>query len=148
MKPLGILIFGPPASGKGTQGELLSDNSELYHFSTGDMFRTLKEKNDLNRLEQGILDTMTIDDGNYVSDKQTMNLFKQRIGELKKSKLLLDGIPRTLAQVEVLNKLINVQALLYIQAPEKELIKRSLKRGRIDDKKFKFTKQLKIIKGF
>lgn len=146
MKPKGILIFGPPASGKGTQGELLSENSEFYHFSTGEMFRELKEKNNLNELEKDILKTMTIDDGNYVSDKQTLELFKQKIKELKKSKILLDGIPRTLIQVNPLNEIINIQALLYIQVPEEELIKRSLNRGRVDDTKEIIKKRLKIYK--
>jgi adenylate kinase len=146
MKHSGILIFGPPASGKGTQGELLSNNSKLYHFSTGEMFRALKEKENLTELEQEILDTMTIDDGNYVNDQQTLNLFKQRIQELQQQTLLLDGIPRTLAQIDPLNEIIDVKALLYVKVPEEELIRRSLNRGRIDDTEKIIKKRLKIYK--
>ncbi len=147
MKPSAILIFGPPASGKGTQGELISTNTNFYHFSTGDMFRALKEKQDLNELEQDILNTMTIDDGNFVSDEQTLKLFQQRLEELQKSKLLVDGIPRTIEQVNPFNALINVQALLYVQVPEEELIRRSLNRGRVDDTEEIIKKRLEIYKN-
>jgi adenylate kinase len=146
MKQSGILIFGPPASGKGKQGELLSENSNLYHFSTGDMFRELKEKQNLNPLEQNILNTMTIDDGNFVSDQQTLDLFKQKIQELQQYTLLLDGIPRTPIQVNPLNNLINIQALIYLQVPKEELIQRSLKRGRVDDTNEIIKKRLQIYK--
>nr|MBA4404724.1 hypothetical protein [Nanoarchaeum sp.] len=145
MKYSGILMFGPPASGKGSQAQLLASNLGFYHFSTGEMFRSLKEKKRLNKLEQEILDTMTIDQGNYVSDKQTLALFKQRVYELPiEQKLLLDGIPRTLAQVNPLNKIVDVIALIYIQVPEQELIQRSLKRGRVDDGEGVVKKRLKI----
>jgi len=144
----GILIFGPPASGKGSQAQLLESNLGFYHFSTGEMFRSLKEKKKLNKLEQEILETMTIDQGNYVSDKQTIELFAQRLIRLKPTqKLLLDGIPRTLAQVDPLNKLVNIEALIYIQVPEQELIKRALNRGRVDDTEETIKRRLEIYKN-
>ena len=141
----GILIFGPPASGKGTQAQLLASNVGFYHLSTGEMFRSLKEKSKLNALEKEILRTMTIDGGDYVSDKQTIELFAQRLIKLKPTqKLLLDGIPRTLGQVDPLNQLVNIEALIYIQVPEQELIRRALKRGRVDDTEKTVKKRLKI----
>lgn len=141
----GILIFGPPASGKGTQARLLAEKYSFYHFSTGEMFRELKEKKDLNKLEKQILETMTIDHGNYVSDEQTIALFKQRLIKLKhKQKLILDGIPRTIGQVDPLNQLVDVEALIYIQVPEHELVRRALARGRVDDTEQVVKKRLRV----
>jgi adenylate kinase len=142
----GILLFGPPASGKGTQGEMLAKSIGLYHFSTGDMFRELKDKKDLNELEQEILKTMTIDDGNFVSDEQTMKLFQQKMKEISQSRILLDGMPRTLYQVDKLNEIVEVKALLYIDVPEEELVRRSLNRGRVDDTEAIIKKRLQTYK--
>ncbi len=141
-----ILIFGPPGSGKGTQAERLAENLDLHHFSTGDMFRELKEKEDLDELEQEILNTMTIDDGNFVSDEQTMKLFGKRLTEFPEKKLLLDGIPRTIAQADELNNLVDVEKLIYLDVPDEELVRRILLRGRVDDTEETVKKRIEIYR--
>ena len=146
MKPQSILIFGPPGSGKGSQAVQLAGKLDLCHFSTGDMFRGLKEKADLDELEQEILNTMTIDDGNLVSDEQTIKLFGKRLDELPDKKLLLDGIPRTENQANQLNELVDVEFLIYLDVPDEELVRRILDRGRVDDTEETVKKRIQIFK--
>ena len=66
-----ILIFGKPGSGKGTQADFLKDKYDLYHISTGDLFR----KNILNKTDLGIEAKSFLDNGDLVPDIVTCLLY-------------------------------------------------------------------------
>ncbi|MEE9525468.1 MAG: nucleoside monophosphate kinase [Candidatus Woesearchaeota archaeon] len=135
-----ILIFGPPGVGKGTQSEILVDTGSFFHFSTGDMFRDLDPDSDLGKEIHSY-----IDHGNYVPDESTIRLFDktlenyigQGIYKPDEKDLILDGIPRTVPQIPLMNKRVNIRRILFLNAQDEILIQRLQERavleGRPDD---------------
>ena len=134
-----LIILGPPGAGKGTQAERISAAHEIPHISTGDIFRAnIKNETELGKQVKSILDA-----GGYVSDDLTNAIVADRLAQDDaKGGFLLDGYPRTLAQVEALDALLSdndqsLDAVLELVVDDEELIKRLLKRaetsGRTDD---------------
>lgn len=141
-----ILIFGPPYIGKGTQAKLLGKNEKYLHFSSGDMLRGLRDNPEMADSEIGKKVKELIDHGHYAPDDLTMELFKKTLQEYEKSGrydpskqiLILDGIPRTPPQVDLINPYIEVSKILYLISTDNDiLIGRAKKRadieGRADD---------------
>jgi len=140
-----ILMFGAPGSGKGTQAQLLANDKKYFHFSTGNMFRALRKTPELASSELGKRILTLIDGGNYVPDQETVDLFRSNLQDLKnkgiltlETILLLDGIPRTIPQVSLINDFINVRKIIYLDCDnDQEMIERIIKRavieGRPDD---------------
>jgi len=138
-----ILLFGAPGTGKGTQGQILSTVPGFSHLSTGDMFRGLDKESDLGKeflkySTQGLL----------VPDDFTIRLWSDYVAGLITSSsydpdrqfLVLDGIPRTRAQAELMSDRINVHAVIHLNCQDREelvkrLIARAAKSGRPDDAK-------------
>jgi adenylate kinase len=109
--PLGrawrIVLIGPPGVGKGTQAERLNERLGACHLSTGDIFRAARccDEHDLSPAMQDALGCMKR--GELVPDKTVLNLIGERLRCLNCSGgFLLDGFPRTVAQAEVLEKLL------------------------------------------
>lgn len=134
-----LIILGPPGAGKGTQAERITAAHEIPHISTGDIFRAnIKNETELGKQVKSILDA-----GGYVSDDLTNAIVADRLAQDDaKDGFLLDGYPRTLAQVEALDALLSdndqsLDAVLELVVDDEELIKRLLKRaetsGRTDD---------------
>lgn len=134
-----LIILGPPGAGKGTQAERITAVHEIPHISTGDIFRAnIKNETELGKQVKSILDA-----GGYVSDDLTNAIVADRLAQDDaKDGFLLDGYPRTLAQVEALDALLadndqSLDAVLELVVDDEELIKRLLKRaetsGRTDD---------------
>ncbi|MFT4552681.1 MAG: adenylate kinase [Chlamydiales bacterium] len=136
-----ILIFGPPGAGKGTLGSFLSSAGSQFHLSSGDIFRGLSPESPAGKLyykyaSKGLLvpDEVTIEIWrNYVSGLIATNRYFP-----KQQYLLLDGIPRTLSQAEILDEYIDVKHIVVLKMEnEKELITRMQRRasieGRADD---------------
>ena len=129
---LNVVIFGKPGSGKGTQANFLKDKYDLYHISTGDLFR----KNILNETDLGIEAKSFLDNGDLVPDIVTIKMLENEVTENKGVKgFIFDGFPRTLNQAESLdvflesvNQKINVTIALEVD--EDELITRLLDRGK------------------
>ena len=127
-----VVIFGKPGSGKGTQANFLKDKYDLYHISTGDLFR----KNILNETDLGIEAKSFLDNGDLVPDIVTIKMLENEVTENKGVKgFIFDGFPRTLNQAESLdiflesvNQKINVTIALEVD--EDELITRLLDRGK------------------
>ncbi len=133
-----ILLFGPPGSGKGTQGKLLSTVAQHYHLSSGDIFRGLSADSPAGKLyaryaHQGLL----------VPDDVTIEICCGYIEELIASKryvpsrqfLLLDGLPRTKKQAEMLDRYIDVKKIIVFDVPSKEvLIERLMKRAQLENR--------------
>ena len=102
-KPLFIILFGAPGSGKGTQAALLSSKYHFVHISTGDMFR----ENIKNNTPIGIKAKEYMDKGELVPDSVVIEMLKQRLAQPDcKAGVLLDGFPRNVAQAEALEAVL------------------------------------------
>jgi adenylate kinase len=127
-----IVLFGPPGAGKGTQSEGLIKKYTLSHISTGDLFRKhLKEGSALGKLAQQYMDH-----GNLVPDQVVIDMVDDRIkSDAKVNGYIFDGFPRTVAQAEALDKLMNgkgtpISCMIALEVSKEELVKRLLNRGK------------------
>ncbi|MGO3152450.1 MAG: adenylate kinase [Galactobacter sp.] len=134
-----LLIVGPPGSGKGTQASRITAALGVVAISTGDIFRAnVKELTPL-----GIEAKKYMDAGDYVPDSVTNEMVRDRLAQDDVANgFLLDGYPRTLAQVDELDDILksngeSLDAVILLTADEGELVARLLKRaeieGRADD---------------
>jgi len=125
---MNILIFGVQGSGKSTVGRYIAKKLNIPFIATGDIFRKLREE----QFTLGGLVRDKIDKGFLVLDEPTMGIVNQRLNEKDtESGFVLDGAPRNLKQVEMLNK--NVDLLVLVNLDKKEAISRLLNRARHDD---------------
>lgn len=100
---MNLIIMGLPGAGKGTQAERIIDTYGIPHISTGDMFRDAMK----NETALGLKAKAFIEKGELVPDDVTNGIVKDRLAQADTEKgFLLDGFPRTLAQAEELDKII------------------------------------------
>ncbi len=132
---LNIVIFGAPGSGKGTQSDKLIEHYNLFHISTGDVLRdNIKRGTELGKTAKGY-----IDQGQLVPDELIIDILAQVLDENKEQAsegVIFDGFPRTIPQAEALEQLLadrgtQVDAVVGLEVPEEELIKRILLRGQL-----------------
>ena len=128
---LNLILFGPPGSGKGTQSEKLIAKYGLKHLSTGDLLRSeISQKTALGLEAKNIMDK-----GQLVPDEVVIGMISSALETNPDAKgFLFDGFPRTSAQAEALDKLLElkgtaINTMLAMQVSEEELIARLLKRG-------------------
>jgi len=133
-KPLGkawhLVLLGAPGVGKGTQAELLSERLACCHLSTGDVFRTAKSSDEKEQSPaiQSALGFMKR--GELVSDKIVLDLVAERRECLRCSGgFVLDGFPRTVAQAEALEELleremVGLTAVLNYELPLEKIVAR------------------------
>lgn len=126
-----LILFGPPGSGKGTQSEKLTAKYMLKHLSTGDLLRNeIQSKTPL-----GIEAKKLMDKGHLVPDEVVIGMISTALDSNPKCNgFLFDGFPRTSAQAEALDRLLELKkapivAMLALEVSEKELVTRLLKRG-------------------
>lgn len=100
---MNLVLMGLPGAGKGTQAERIVENYEIPHISTGDMFRAaIKEGTQL-----GLEAKSYIDKGELVPDEVTIGIVRERLSKADCEKgFLLDGFPRTVAQAEALEQML------------------------------------------
>jgi len=121
-----IILLGLPGAGKGTQARMLSERESLLHLSTGDMFREASAEG----TDVGLRAQEFIAKGELVPDEVTIEMLLERIAQPDaQAGLMFDGFPRTIAQAEALDRALagrgeQIDAVLYIQVPEAELIER------------------------
>src|SRR5512143_18381 len=121
-----IVMLGPPGVGKGTQAKILSEKTSLAHISSGDLFReNLKNQTELGKLAQTYMTK-----GELVPDDVTVAMIRERISRPDcKDGAILDGFPRTPAQADALENMLqefngHVDAVPFITAPEDTLVER------------------------
>jgi adenylate kinase len=139
-KKLNIVLFGPPGAGKGTQSTNLIERYGLVHLSTGDLLRAeIKAETRL-----GVEAKELMDRGDLVPDHIVIGMIRNMMeNHLDAKGFIFDGFPRTKAQAEALDAMLNTKsepivAMLALEVPEQELVKRLLGRGatsgRADDR--------------
>jgi adenylate kinase len=134
-----MLIIGPPGSGKGTQAERISERLGVVAISTGDIFR----ENVRGETPLGIEAKKYMDNGDFVPDSVTNKMVRDRLKQEDAAQgFLLDGYPRTTAQVDELADILgsedqSLDVVLQLTADDEELVRRLLGRakdaGRSDD---------------
>jgi adenylate kinase len=134
-----LILMGPPGAGKGTQAKYVAARFGIPAISTGDIFRA----NVSRGTPLGVEAKRYMDAGEYVPDEVTNRMVRNRIDEPDAEPgFLLDGYPRTLAQVEELDGMIDhtghkLDAVVVLTVDEEELVQRLLRRaeveGRADD---------------
>lgn len=126
-----IVIFGPPGSGKGTQSEKLIAQYGLKHLSTGDLLRSEIAAQTPLGLEAKTL----MDKGQLVPDEVVIGMISAALDNNPQARgFLFDGFPRTVAQAEALDKLLELKGtriavVLALEVNDEELVKRLLHRG-------------------
>jgi adenylate kinase len=126
-----LILFGPPGSGKGTQSEKLIAKYGLKHLSTGDLLRS----EIAGQTALGIEAKKIMDKGQLVPDEVVIGMISSALDNNPKAKgFLFDGFPRTSAQAEALDKLLelkktSIAVMLALNVSEKELVNRLTKRG-------------------
>jgi adenylate kinase len=125
MSPLGLILLGPPGSGKGTQAQRLAEDYRLQHLSTGDLLREeVRRGTSLGGEAKGYMDA-----GKLVPDALILGMVQGRLEQGRDRGFLLDGFPRTLAQAEALEGMLagvgrRLDHVLFLDVPEDELVAR------------------------
>lgn len=138
-KPVRLLIVGPPGAGKGTQASMIADRYGIPAISTGDIFRAnIKNQTELGKQVEAIVSS-----GSYVPDELTNAIVADRLAESDaQGGFLLDGYPRTVEQVQELDRMLAasdgaLDAVVLLEADTDEVVARLLNRaaeqGRADD---------------
>lgn len=131
-----LILFGPPGSGKGTQSEKLIARFGFKHLSTGDLLRSEFKNGTALGLEAKSL----MDRGKLVPDAVVVGMIRSALEKNPQvNGFLFDGFPRTNAQAEALDALLNeknttIHVVLALQVSKSELIKRLLHRGLTSDR--------------
>jgi adenylate kinase len=129
-----LILMGPPGAGKGTQATIIAERLAIPAISTGDIFRA----NVSQQTPLGIEAKRYMDAGDYVPDEVTNGMVRDRIAaEDAAGGFLLDGYPRTVAQVAELDKMLSdaghdLDAVVVLTVDHEEVVQRLLKRARVE----------------
>ena len=148
---MNVLLIGPPGSGKGTQGERLAQQLELEHIAAGDLLRA--EVTAQTPLGRQVSDYMKR--GDLVPDVVILSLLMPRVlAAAEANGYLLDGFPRSVQQAVEARSLAEragaaPDAVIYLDAPRDELVRRILARaeieGRADDNPQTVANRLQVF---
>ena len=145
---MNLILFGPPAAGKGTQAKRLVETRKMVQLSTGDMLRAaIASGSELGRRVAGIMER-----GDLVSDEIVIELIEQRLPEAEAAGgAIFDGFPRTLAQAKALDDMLEhrgsrIDLVIRLKVDDEQLMKRIAGRyaesGRPDDNPESFRVRL------
>lgn len=132
-----IILFGPPAAGKGTQAEIISREYNVSHISTGDILRAaVKEGTELGVLAQSYMEK-----GELVPDDVVIGIINEVLIKSDSGNgFMLDGFPRTIPQAEALDEALNkanmgIDAVISIEVKDEEILVRIENRQKIEGRK-------------
>ena len=129
---LNLVLFGPPGAGKGTQSQKLIEKYGLIHLSTGDLLRSEITQGTALGLEAKKL----MDQGILVPDEVVIGMISSKLDANKNAKgFIFDGFPRTVAQAEALDALLEtknapISGMIALEVTDEELEHRLLLRGK------------------
>ena len=145
---MNLILFGPPAAGKGTQAKRLVEQHGYIQLSTGDMLRAARASGS----ELGNRVARIMDEGGLVSDEIVIDLIDEQLGNNPDAAgFIFDGFPRTVGQAKALDKLLEsrgskVDCVIRLVVDETQLMARVTKRfaeqGRKDDNPETFAARL------
>jgi adenylate kinase len=145
-----IILLGPPGAGKGTQAALLVDKLGIPHISTGDMLRAAVAAG----TPVGLKAKAVMDAGQLVSDGIVIEIAEERLAQDDARKgFILDGFPRTLAQAEALEDVLQklgyaIDCCLAITVNTDEVVQRLVGRaaieGRADDNEETIRQRMRV----
>src|ERR1700746_343216 len=126
-----FILFGAPGSGKGTQGKTLGTIPRFYHCACGDVFRSIDTR---SKVGKAFLDYSS--KGKLLADEITVERWKEAIDaavEAHKFKpdidiLVLDGIPRNVAQAKIMEEMIDVERVFHLSCPSRDTLFGRLKK--------------------
>lgn len=123
---MNLILFGPPAAGKGTQAKKLVSDRGYIQLSTGDMLRAARTSGtELGKQVAGIMDS-----GALVSDAIVIALIEEQLDLNPKAPgFIFDGFPRTVPQARALDEALEkrgtrVHAVIRLKVDEDQLIAR------------------------
>ncbi|MBY0565219.1 MAG: adenylate kinase [Hyphomonadaceae bacterium] len=136
---MNLVLFGPPAAGKGTQAKRLTAERGYVQLSTGDMLRAARKSgSELGQRVAAIMDA-----GNLVSDEIVIALIEEALAANSRAPgFIFDGFPRTVAQAEALDAMLGrhgqqIDCVIRLEVDSQKLMDRVAKRfaeeGRADD---------------
>jgi adenylate kinase len=145
---MNLILFGPPAAGKGTQAKRLVEARKMVQLSTGDMLRAaIASGSELGKRVAGVIER-----GDLVSDEIVIELIEQRLPEAEAAGgAIFDGFPRTIAQAQALDAMLEhrgsrIDLVIRLKVDDEALMKRIAGRfaesGRPDDNPESFKVRL------
>ena len=133
---MNLILMGPPGAGKGTQAKIIAERLSIPAISTGDIFRkNVSEETELGREAKRYMDA-----GDYVPDEVTNAMVRSRLAEDDAAGgFLLDGYPRTVAQVEELDSMLAerdsaIDVVVVLTVDRDEVVARLVKRAQAEDR--------------
>jgi adenylate kinase len=141
-----LIFLGPPGAGKGTQAQIISENHQIPHVSTGDILRTaVAQQTPLGKQAKDYMDR-----GELVPDALILGLIQDRLSyDDTANGWILDGFPRNVNQAAFLEELLakleqNADCVLNLEVPDEVLVSRLLERKRKDDNESTIRRRLEV----
>lgn len=141
-----LIFLGPPGAGKGTQAQILAQDRQIPHISTGDILRAaVAQQTPLGKQAKGYMDR-----GELVPDALILDLIQDRLSyDDTVNGWILDGFPRNVNQAAFLEELLsklnqNADLVLNLAVPDEVLVSRLLERKRRDDNESTIRRRLEV----
>lgn len=141
-----LIFLGPPGAGKGTQAQILAQDRQIPHISTGDILRAaVARQTPLGKQAKGYMDR-----GELVPDALILELIQDRLSyDDTVNGWILDGFPRNVNQAAFLEELLselnqNADRVLNLEVPDEVLVSRLLERKRRDDNESTIRRRLEV----